>query len=192
MNIIREIELIELLKKLNDSIVKLEALLDGKSMPDPVEGQEHILSTGVIQKLSNGKLKEAFRIIDDLEIEFAANQINSIIKKILKLKNYRNDIYTYEYTNYNNENTQIQEIDSSFYSPETELESIGFEIIEKAQEMLALKGNTAIYYYTCSHINDEGIPIGMVIKNSNDILYDGIMPKSKESLYNILTEVHII
>lgn len=58
--------------------------------------------------------------------------------------------------------------------------------------MLALKGSIAIYYYTCSYINDEGIPIGMTIKNSNDILYDGVMPKSKEALYNILTEIHIL
>lgn len=103
MRIIRENERVDLMEKFSEQMSKLENLVHGEAMPDPKDGQKHLCANGgLVQDLHNGKLKEPFSRIDDLEIEFTIDNINTIIKKILKLQNHRHDIYTFQYTDYEN------------------------------------------------------------------------------------------
>lgn len=99
MKIIREIERNDLMDKFHNYISKLEILVEGNHMPDPVAGQEHPIGMAT-QILKSGTLTESFSEIDDVEIENTINSLNNIIKKILKLKNHRHDIYTYKYTDF--------------------------------------------------------------------------------------------
>ena len=68
MKVIRDLELKDLVDKYCDYRNKLDDLITGVPMPDPVEGEVHSIGYHD-QVLHNGKLKEPFREIDDLEIE---------------------------------------------------------------------------------------------------------------------------
>lgn len=97
MKVIRDLELKDLVDKYCDYRNKLDDLITGVPMPDPVEGEVHSIGYHD-QVLHNGKLKEPFREIDDLEIENTMKAMDNIVKKILKLENHRHDIYAPEYT----------------------------------------------------------------------------------------------
>lgn len=67
------------------------------------------------------------------------------------------------------------------------LKRLGFQEIDKSQELLAVKGNINIYYYHDNILPPlGGCPIGMVIKCENDTIYKGIIPQSEQFLTDLL------
>ena len=69
-----------------------------------------------------------------------------------------------------------------------ELIRIGFELVNKERECLAVKSGCEIYYavYDGVHFDEEGHPTGMVIEKDGKDVQRGEVPKSQQELHSIL------
>lgn len=103
MKIVRNAELEPLIEKLSEKLQLLSTEVKGVSVSDPKEGDIWDLKRFSLP-LRDGKLKEPFTEIDDIEIGLLSDSIKKICSQIRKIKNYQFEIYTEQYTDHLNLN----------------------------------------------------------------------------------------
>lgn len=78
------------------------------------------------------------------------------------------------------------------FNMEKALEDMGFTMQDKEQECLSVKGHVAIWYAVDTFLDELGRPVGCVIENKGERIYEGKIPENQDVLKRLLASLHIL
>ena len=78
------------------------------------------------------------------------------------------------------------------FNMEKALEDMGFTMQDKERECLSVKGHVAIWYAVDPFLDELGRPVGCVIENTGERIYEGKMHATPDVLKRLLASLHIL
>lgn len=78
------------------------------------------------------------------------------------------------------------------FNIEKALEKMGFTTQDKERECLSVKGDIAIWYAVDTWLDELGRPVGCVIENKGERIYEGKMPENQDALNRLLASIHVL